>query len=405
MSYFNETGIKAIDSPSIDAFGRWRVSQVETLFDSKQLYDSQPLIFDDKEVSGGGTTSTHSIYTASTALQVSASTAGKRVRQTFMRFNYQPGKSQLILCTGVLNLSGGGAGIKQAFGYFDDSNGLFLQNNEGTIQMVKRNRTGVATVVDTEVNQADWNLDKMTGEGVSGVNLDFTKAQILLMDFEWLGVGRVRMGFVVDGKIYYAHEFNHANNVTAIYMQTPNLPIRYEISNDGTGGVAVLSHICSSVMSEGGVQNNGVLRHIDSGTSGSLTAGTAYAILGGRLKATHLGVSILVENVSAVVANTAGGKVHWELRIGGTTTGTFNYVDVANSAVQVAQGGAGVTIEGGTEIDGGYVTDDTTVSFSVPNALRLGSSIDGTPQAWQLVVIPITNNVTVQASVTWRELL
>jgi len=301
------------DSSSVDAFGRLRISSPDTLFDSKQLYDSAPLIFDDQEVSGTGTGSSHNANTASTILSTTNATAGKRVRQTFMRFNYQPGKSQLILCTGTLQLLGGGTGTTRAFGYFDDNNGLFLQDKEGTIQFVKRgSMTG--SPVDTEVDQADWNLDKMDGTGASGITLDFTKSQILFIDFEWLGVGRVRMGFVVDGGIYYAHEFNHANNLAGVYMSTPNLPIRYELENDGNGGAAALEHICASIISEGGQQQTGVLRHADSGVTGNLSAGTAYALLGGRLKSTHLDLAVVVENISCIVANTSGGKAHWELR-------------------------------------------------------------------------------------------
>jgi len=391
-------------SGSTDAFGRQRVSDPETIFDSKQLHDNSPLLFDDQQVSGGGTTSVHSSNTASTVMGVADSTAGKRVRQTFMWFNYQPGKSQLIFVTGTLQKSGGGDGITRAFGYFDESNGLFVRDNEGVIQLVKRTNTS-GTPVDIPVNQKDWNIDKMDGTGASGITLDFTKSQILIVDFEWLGVGRVRMGFVVNGGIFYTHEFNHANNLAGVYMSTPNLPIRYEIANDGTGDASTLEHICSSVISEGGQQSNGILRHIDSGVTGQLTAGTAYALLGGRLKSTHLDVSIIVENISCIVANTSGGKAHWELRIGATVAGTFTYEDQANSAVQVAKGGASNTVTGGIEIDGGFFTDSSSTSFTVPNALRLGSTIDGTPQTWQLVVIPVSNNITVNSSVTWRELL
>lgn len=387
-----------------DAFGRQRVSEPATLFDSKQLHDDSPLVFDDQEVSGGSTTSSHSVNTASTTIGVADTTAGKRVRQTFMRFNYQPGKSQQILCTGTLQKSGGGTGITRAFGYFDDKNGIFLRDNQGTIQFVKRTYTS-GSAVDIAVNQSDWNLDKMDGKGRSGITLDFTKSQILFMDFEWLGVGRVRMGFVVDGGIFYCHEFNHANNLAGVYMSTPNLPIRYEIANDGTGGAATLEHICSSVISEGGLQQNGILRHTDSGVTAALSAGTAYALLGGRLKSTHLGVSVVVENISCIVANTSGGKAHWELRIGATVAGTFTYADQTNSAVQIAKGGVTNTVTGGIEIDGGFFTDSSSTTFTVPNALRLGSLIDGTPQEWQLVVIPVSNNITVDTSVTWRELL
>ena len=392
--------VYAADSPSIDAFGRWRVSEPHTIFDSKQVFDNLPLLYDDQEVSGSGTSSTHNPNRAASEMTVSANTAGKRVRQTFMRFNYQPGKSMLIFCTGTLGA--GGTGITAGMGYFDDENGLFAQSKDGVAQFVKRtNYSGTPT--DTEVDQADWNLDTFDGNGPSGISLDPTKSQILIIDFEWLGVGRVRMGWVGDGIVYYCHEFLHANNQAGVYMSTPNLPIRYEIENDGTGGEATLQHICASVQSEGGLQNNGYLRHADTGAVSTLSSGTAYAIMGGRLKSTHLGATVLVENISLI--GSANDQCHWELRIGSTVAGTFTYSDAANSAVQIATGSNSNTVTGGIEIDGGYFSTTQGVTFTVPNALHLGAEIDGTPQEWQLVVIPITNNMTVRASVTWRELL
>jgi len=389
------------DSARFDAFALLRVSDTFNLFDSKQLYDNLPLIYDDQQVSGSNTTSVHSTARASTTIAV-GTTAGKRIRQSFMRMNYQPGKSQLILCTGILDKSGGGTGIVRGFGYYDESNGIFLQDNEGVIQFVVRTSSS-GSPVDNAVNQADWNIDKLDGTGTSGITLDFSKTQILFIDFEWLGVGRVRMGFVVDGVIYYAHQFLNANNLSVVYMSTPNLPVRYEIANDGTGVASSLEHICTSIMSEGGVQNNGYLRHQDTGLVSGLSANTAYAVMGGRLKSTHLGASVFVENISMI--GTKDDQAHWELRIGGTVAGTFTYNDVTNSAVQIALGASTNTVTGGIEIDGGYFTTEQGVQFSVPNALRLGANIANTPQEWQLVVIPITNNITVRASVTWRELL
>lgn len=395
-------GVTFADTASIDAFGRGRMSQVETLFDSKQIFDNGPLFWDDQAVSGTGTNSTHSAATAASNIAVSASTAGKRVRQTFMRFNYQPGKSQLILCTGVLDKSGGGAGIKRGFGYYDDNNGIFLQDNEGTIQMVIRSKAS-GSIVDNEVDKADWNLDTMDGNGPSGIVMDFSKAQILFIDFEWLGVGRVRTGFVIGGNIYYVHEFNHANLQNVVYMSTPNLPIRYEIENTGTGVASSLDHICASVMSEGGVQTLGVLRHQDTGAITGLSANTTYILMSGRLKSGYLGAGVLIENISII--GSANDQAHWELRIGGSVTGSLSFADVTNSAVQTAIGSSSITHADGTHIDGGYFSTAQGAQFTVPNAVRLGSTISGTPQEWYLVCTPITNNITVRASVTWRELL
>ena len=396
------SAIQLNDSPMIDAFDRIRVSQPETLFDSKQLFDNQPLFFDDQEVSGTGTTSSHNSNTASSTITVSSNTEGKRVRQTFMRFNYQPGKSQLIFCTGTLSMEGGGTGIKRAMGYFDDNNGLFVQDNEGVLQFVKRsNYTG--TPVDIEVNQQDWNLDNLDGNGPSGITLDKTKSQILIIDFEWLGVGRVRMGFVVDGIIHYCHYFKHANNLAGVYMSTPNLPIRYEISNDGTGSESSLEHICSSVISEGGTQKNGVLRHYATPPLTSLSSGTTYVMAAGRLKSTHFGASLDIEKLSCLAQS--ADQITWELIAGGTVTGTLTYSEFPNSCVEIAPGNKTVTHNGdGIKIDGGYFTQTLPSNNTIPNALRLGSTIDGTAQIFYLTATPITNNASIRASITWREL-
>jgi len=395
--------ITAQDNPTIDAFGRIRSVNPFTLFDSKQIFDNAPLFWDDQEVSGSGTSSSHSVATASSTLSVSATTAGRRVRQTFMRFNYQPAKSQLVFMTGTLTTAVQ-SGIKRCMGIYDDDNGIFFCDDGGTIKAVIRSSTS-GSPVDTEVAQTNWNLDKLDGTGGSGVTLDPTKSQIMVLDFEWLGVGRVRIGFVVDGLIIYAHEFLNANNLAGVYMSTPNLPLRYEIVNDGTGGASSLECICSSVVSEGGQEKNGILRHTDSGSLSTLSNGTEYAVLGIRLKSTHVGATISLAALSLLAAST-NDKAHWELRLNPTVTGTFTYSDVTNSAVQIASGaGNNPTVSGGVEIDGGYFTTSLPATNTIPNAIRLGSAIDGTVDEIVLVAKPITNNITVEGSLTWRELV
>lgn len=386
-----------------DAFGRLRVSNPETLFDSKQIFDNAPNFWDDQEVSGGSTTSSHSANTASTTIAVALNTAGNRVRQTYQSFNYQPGKSQLILMTFVLDDSGGGTGITRSVGQFNANNGLFLKDDGGTYKFVRRTYV-TGSPVDNEVAQSSWNLDTMDGTGPSGITLDFTKTQILVIDYEWLGVGRARLGFNVDGVTYYAHEFKNANNLDEVYMSTPNLPLRFEIDNDGTGAASGLKTICCSVMSEGGTQELGILRHADSGSVSSLATGTTYAVLGIRLKSGYIGADVLLENLS-VIATSTNDQAHWELILNPTVAGTFTYSDQTNSAIQIATGASTNTVTNGTEVDGGYFATSLPVSPTAPNARRLGAAIDGTVDEFVLCVRPITNNITVQGSMTWRELL
>ncbi|MCK4501329.1 hypothetical protein KAU11_12585, partial [Candidatus Babeliales bacterium] len=323
-----------------DAFGRLRTAEPLTLFDSKQIFDNQPLFWDDSETSGTGTTSTHNPDEAATTLSVSAATAGTRVRQTFQRFNYQPGKSLFVAMTARMTTPENGLNVK--IGYFDDNNGLFFEMNDLNMSVVRRtNVTG--TPVNVPVLQSAWNMDPMDGTGPSKITIDPTKTQILFVDMEWLGVGTARMGFFVDGIAYYCHAFHNANSLDQVYMSTPNLPIRYEITNDGTSGAASIKQICSTVISEGGQQKTGVLRHKDSGLISGLSTGTVYALIGIRLKSGYIGMNALIENISAI-ATSQNDKCHWELRFNPTVAGTFTYADETNSGIQVAAGASSNTV-------------------------------------------------------------
>lgn len=243
----------------------------------------------------------------------------------------------------------------------------------------------------------------MNGSGNSGIVMDFSKTQLFIIDFSWLSVGRVRFCVLIGGNLFGTHFFNAANILDVPYMSTPNLPIRYEIENDGTGPADDFLHICSSVQSEGGQSRNGVLRHIDTGSISGLATGTTYAAIGIRLQSTKLDGIVELENIS-VISTSQNDQAHWDIIFNPTVAGTFTYSNQTNSVVQTAIGASTNTVTGGTALDGGYFSTALPVSPVVPNALKLGSAIDGTVDEICLCVTPITNNITVEASLTWREL-
>jgi hypothetical protein len=412
--------IKFADSGSIDAFGRQRVSEPFTLFDSKQIWndgdiadnaENYPLFYDNQETSGSGTSTLFNVNRASTTLSVSATTAGTRVRQTKQRFNYQPGKSQLVIITGIIGNAI--SGITKRFGYFDGNDGLFFeQSGSGVSVAVRSNVSG--SPINTAVAQADWNLDTMDGAGSSGINLDFSKVQIFFCDFEWLGVGRVRFGFYVDGLPFYCHEVLNANNITSVYMSNPNLPIRTEIDNDGTGAADSIEHICVTVVSEGGVQPNGVLRFEDIGDTtaediSTPTAGQAYALCGIRLKSAYLSADVKEVFASVIENSGANNPFIWRLHLNPTIAAALSYSDVANSAIQFGIADAGTPANNvisafGTVIAGGYqARTDANASIPLESALRLGSLIDGTVDQYVLSSAPITANNLFFAGLQWRE--
>lgn len=238
---------------ALDAFGRQRVSQPYTLFDSQQRYAADEAF--DTATTGTGTT-TYQVNQSALDLSVTAGGVGSVVRQTFRSFPYQPGKGLLVLATFCMDGSQSLA-LTQRVGYFNTENGVFFQRIDGTNSFVLRSYVTGSVSDARTVNQSSWNGDKLDGTGASGYTLDSSKAQILWMDFEWLGVGSVRCGFIINGQYVVCHTFNNANEITTTYMTTATLPVRYEITST-SAVAATLKQICSSVASEGGYEQYSV---------------------------------------------------------------------------------------------------------------------------------------------------
>lgn len=381
---------------SLDAFGRYRVSEPVNIFDSKQIADSQPLFWDDAETAGSGTSSTFNTGQASTTIAVANLTIGTRVRQSKRWFNYQPGKSQLIFMTFVLGAAA--TGITRRVGQFETSNGLFLEQDGNGLAVVRR--TGTSGVpVDNRVVQADWNLDTLDGSGPSGGNpsgitLNPAASQILIIDYEWLGVGSVRLGFVINGQIIYCHQFNNANALSLVYMGSPNLPLRYEISNDGAGPAAGLVHICAQVSSEGGQQRTGIDFSVSRGATAlrTLNNSNLYPLIAIRLQSTYRFATVIPRDLNVMVTSTAAYR--WALLMNPTVVGTaFGFTPVANSAIEadVSRTNA-TTVTGGTQLATGYGQAQQTgqSDFNLGNDIALGSTIAGVSDVLVLAAQRVT---------------
>ena len=378
------TAVGIADGANLDAFSRLRVAGTVTVFDAKMLADNRPLLYDDAEVSGSGTTSTYNTTSASVTMAVSATTAGRRVRQSRSWVRYQPGKSQLCIFTGVIGVHP--TGVTARIGLFNDNDGLFFESSGEGIGVVRRTSTS-GTPVDNRINQASWNIDPMDGTGPSGITLDLTRTNIFLVDFQWLGVGRVRFGLDLDGQIVYCHEILNANTLTVVYMATPNLPVRYEIENDGTGAASDMVQICAMVASEGGTDFTGVTRAIDRGGTPlvtSNTAGNQFSLIAIRLKSGYLGATVVVRGMSILC--TTNADIRWWIAINpGLSAGSFTWTPLANSAIEYDAVSTDALelnpASPGTEIASGYEnhsgnTGGTT--FVSPRGISIGSAIDGT---------------------------
>lgn len=238
-------------SASSDAFGRLRTSNPVTLFDSAHRYKDNGKY---STVTAGGGATSYNTYQSSVLLSVGTSSGDKVYRESLRVFAYQPGKSLLIFNT--FTFAPAQTNLRQRVGYFSIHNGVYFEQTNATKYFViRKNITGSIDDTTEKIAQTNWNVDRLDGTGISGVTLDTTKSQIFWTDIEWLGVGSVRCGFVINGQFIVCHVFHHANILSTVYMRTATLPIRYEIENlAATSTASTMLQICSSVLSEGGYE-------------------------------------------------------------------------------------------------------------------------------------------------------
>lgn len=391
-------------SASYDAFTRLRISNPYTVFESKLIHDTQTIIWDDAQVSGSGTSSVYNTNQASVTLSVSANTAGLRARQTRQRFIYQAGKSQLIMITGILGPIV--PGVIKRIGAFDAKNGIYFQCGPDKYYLVRRTYTS-GSVTEVKIPQENWNKNRLDSADLINVNVE--RANIFVFNYEWLGVGDIFYGIVVGAKIIPLHQMYHANSINVVTMSIPNLAVRYDIENLGTGDAAQMTCICSTVISEGGLDGIGIIRTIDRGvTPLTVTTGAMYPMITFRLQENREGANIYFQGLN-IVSTTTNVVFRWALYVNPTFAGTaLTYTPLNGSALEYNTNNTGgaTTVTDGTIAYSGYGvgTGATIAGDQLAMKTSLGVSILGVRDVVSLIVQRLDNqNNVFYASVSFRE--
>ena len=400
-----------IKPTSLDAFGRQRVSNPLTLFDSSHRYRDNGL-WNTLTASGGA--ATFSVNEGLVNLTTTTTSGSKVYRETTKVFSYQPGKSLLIMTTFVFGSAK--TNLRQRVGYYGDANGMYLELDGagGTILSFVERSSVSGVLAETKVVQSDWNIDPMNGSGPSGIQLDIAKAQILWMDIEWLGLGTVRLGFVIDGKFILCHEFEHANLITSTYITTASLPLRYEIENTGaTASNSTLKQICSTVLSEGGYELRGAQQGIATPitTPKNLTlAGTYYPIVSLRLKTSPNRLdAIAIITALSIMGITNNANYNWQLVASGATTGGTWVSAGTDSAVEYNITGTSFT--GGRILAQGFISASNQ-AVSAVDILKEAlfkfqlerNTFTSTPFETTLVAASNATNTNIYAAMDWEEI-
>lgn len=393
-----------------DAFGRLRVSEPFSLFDASFRYGDKPTIWN-SATSGSGT----AVYQSDTKV-IAMSVSGindEVIRETRCVFQYQPGKSLLILNT--FSMATLTSGLRQRVGYFGARNGIYFEADGETLNLViRKDITGTVDDTTEKVPQSSWNGDRLNGTGgihnLSGIDLDPTITQIFWTDVEWLGVGSVRCGFIIDGVYYICHTFHHANNPTLSlktpYMATASLPIRYEIKATGSAS-GTMNQICSSIISEGGYEPRSTLETVSMGvnTVTLVSKGTYYPLVSIRLASGRLDSIVRLAQLQSLITTSSSSpkNVYFQILRNPTLTGA-SWQNHASGTVQYDLSATSFT--GGDVITTGYFSASTRAQLGSINDFnyQVGRSIAGVSDIVTIVCTPDTNNLDVAIDLGWYDL-
>lgn len=405
--YGNLVGAANPTGMAVDAFGRARVSQPLTLFDSSHRYRDNGKITTSNSATGA--TVAHNANAGLIECTLDTTSGSFIKRESSRVFSYQPGKSLLVLETFVL--AAAKANLRQRYGYFNEQNGVFLQLNGTELSFIERSYVS-GSVVETKVTQANWNVDPLNGTGPSRKTLDISKAQIMFIDIEWLGLGTVRTGFVIDGQFVHCHSFHHANLIQSTYITTACLPVRAEIENTGaTASSSLLKIVCASVMSEGGYELRGRPRTIGQAPTGAAqfamaTAGTFYPVQAIRLNPDNIDAIVIPKEISVMPIST--GFYQLKVVSSATVAGAV-WANVATDSSVQYNTNTSATYSGGTDLYSAYFNSTNQSAASV----NLGddifkyqlerNSFSNTPYTFVIGVTCSTATANVCVSLTWEE--
>jgi hypothetical protein len=393
-----------------DAFGRLRVAEPHTLFDSQH----QDVENDkwDTLITGSGT-KTHLPNESVIALEIGTANNDGIIRETLRTMPYQPGKSLLIMSTFAMGQPK--ANVVQRVGYYGANNGIYFENDSGNNYVVLRSSV-TGNVVETRVAQTNWNVDKFDGTGyssqgtgpehVDGINVN--KSNLFWIDIEWLGVGDVRCGFLNDGLLKTAHIFHNDNKNNTTYMRSAIQPLRYEIFNKGvTTSNTLMRQICSTVISEGGYTQINQSRSASNPLAGkNLTVSINNPMVSLRLKNGRTNAVVVPVAIDMYGLQATAFKYRVYENVTSLTGPSWVTTDAA-SAVEYDISATAMT--GGTLLKEGIfkgleVAKEVNLLQLLDGVIQLTRKINAnTGDIFTVAIEPTTNNDDAIVALSWQE--
>jgi hypothetical protein len=411
-----------------DLFGRQTVAPPTTVFTTHVAFTPQNEIMG--YVSTGTGTIVHDI--SQTLMKHTVLAAGDRaVRQSLEYLLYQPGKLQQTTLTATPDLSGTfDTSVVTRFGLFDDYRDKTIEVNQpsmghffeisGNLWFVVERANSYDNITNvTRVAQANWNLDTLNGNrstSPSGYILSSAQRHpsLFIIDRQWLGVGIVRMGVIINGKPIYCHAF-HGRNIGRPYTHLSKLPMRWEIEKvaGGANAPATMGSICGSSEMIGDYTTMGTIRAFPSSLAPGVTVDTTTRpVLLLRLQQRYCRATFKLLQLDLFSSSDSFYTVFKNPTITGTPSLSYTNMPDATSLLQYSYVATptNYTVSGGQVIRSGYLSKTTAFSESVTaddliTAVSYCSNIQGNPDILVICIGAFSGNNTVHAVARWIEIV
>jgi len=198
-----------------DSMGRMKMSRGQNVYDADFEYGPQPLRWE--ALTSGSGTVTHLPGEGGVRMSIGTTSGDVTIRQSRPYHRYQPGKS-MFMATAV-NFGTNNVNQVQRVGYFDDNNGIFFEQGANPLDVA--NPSGMFAVVRTDVTSAltqgrptDVKIPAYLWTDPQGVlsSINWSRLQMLWLEYAWYGGGALRWGILIDGEPYILHEIGAGNN-------------------------------------------------------------------------------------------------------------------------------------------------------------------------------------------------
>jgi hypothetical protein len=384
------------DGPGVDALGKLRVTNSVVLYAAK--FSDSAHTFDWPSLVASGGTITYDQPLARKTLTVNTNSGSSAQLRTRAYIPYLPGRS--FVTSFVAYFSSPKTNVIQEAGMFDAGDGLFFSVN-GTTQNVNIRTSTSGSPVTNSVARTNWNIDKLDGTGISGLNLDLTKPQIYALDYTWYGFGRIRFGIYSGGKLNYCHEVSNLN-ITAPFHQRGSLPISFRIANTGvTASSTSMSHSSCSVAGEGDTNITDSRTSVSNQQNEKSVESSSFAFpIAVRLQAAFS--KALLTPVRLSLFTSSNSILYYEVILNSTAAGG-TWVSQTESIAEYNVGLTSAT--GGKIISSGYLSSTINIELSnLAKNLKISyDTLNNIPDVLIIRVRTLSGNGKITAAIDLEE--